>query len=50
MEDTCYLGISFFRGRSDSSNLKTALAQVFALDTEGFVFKGERAFIKIAGI
>lgn len=43
MEDTCYLGISFFRDRGDSTNVKTALAQVFALDAEGFVFKGEKA-------
>jgi hypothetical protein len=45
MEDTCYLGISFFRDREDSSNVKTALAQVFSLDAEGFVFKGEQAVI-----
>jgi hypothetical protein len=45
MQDTCYLGISFFRDRDDTSNVKTALAQVFSLDAEGFVFKGEKAFI-----
>jgi len=45
MQDTCYLGISFFRDRGDSANVKTALAQVFSLDAEGFVFKGERALI-----
>ncbi len=43
MDDTCYLGIAFFRDRGDPSNLRTALAQVFSLDAEGFVFKGEKA-------
>jgi hypothetical protein len=43
MEDSCYLGISFFRDRRDNANVKTALAQVFALDAEGFVFKGGKA-------
>jgi len=45
MEDTCYLGISFFRDRGDSANVKTALAQVFSMDAEGFVFKGEKALV-----
>jgi len=45
MEDACYLGISFFRDRGDSANVKTALAQVFSLDVEGYVFKGEKAMI-----
>lgn len=45
LEDTCYVGISFFRDRTDSSNVKTALAQVFAVDSEGFVFKGEKATV-----
>src|SRR5207245_1004022 len=45
MEDTCYLGISFFRDRGDNATVKTALAQVFALDSEGFVFKGEKAIV-----
>jgi hypothetical protein len=45
MDDTCYLGISFFRDRGDSANVRTALAQVFSMDTEGFVFKGEKALI-----
>ncbi|MFC1803759.1 hypothetical protein ACFL0D_07325 [Thermoproteota archaeon] len=43
MEDTSYIGISFFRDRTDPSNVKTALAQFFSLDSEGFVFKGEKA-------
>lgn len=43
LEDTCYVGVSFFRDRDDSSTVKTALAQVFALDSEGFVLKGEKA-------
>jgi hypothetical protein len=43
IEDSCYLGISFFRDRGDITNVKTALAQVFAFDAEGFVFKGEKA-------
>src|SRR6266516_2629701 len=45
MEDSCYLGISFFRDTGDPSAVKTALAQVFSLDAEGFVFKGERATV-----
>lgn len=45
LEETCYLGISFFRERGDSTNVKTALAQVFSIDSEGFVFKGEKAFV-----
>jgi len=45
LEDTCYMGISFFRDRGDSSYVKTALAQVFALDSEGFVLKGEKAMV-----
>lgn len=45
MQDTCYLGISFFRDRDDGSTVKTALAQVFALDAEGFVLKGKRAIV-----
>lgn len=45
MEDTCYLGVSFFRDREDSANVKTALAQVFSVDAEGFVFKGDQALI-----
>jgi len=45
MKDTCYLGISFFRDRNDSSNMRTALAQVISLDAEGFVLKGTQAII-----
>lgn len=45
MQDTCYVGISFFRDRGDVSTVKTALAQVFSLDTEGFVLKGKKASI-----
>jgi len=45
MDDTCYLGISFFRDRDDTSQLKTALAQVFSIDSEGYVFKGEKALV-----
>lgn len=43
MKDTCYIGISFFRDKGNISNVKTALAQVFSLDSEGFVFKGGEA-------
>ncbi len=43
MEDTCYIGITFFRDRKDPSIIKTTLAQVFSLDMEGFVFKGDKA-------
>lgn len=45
MEDTCYLGISFFRDRGSAGSVKTALAQVFSLDNEGVVFKGEDALV-----
>lgn len=45
LEDTCYLGISFFRDKDDFSNVKTALAQFFSLDSEGYVFKGKKAII-----
>src|SRR5437867_9493970 len=45
MEDTCYLGIAFFRDKGDSTAVKTSLAQVFSLDAEGFVFKGEKAVV-----
>ena len=45
MQDTCYIGISFFRDRGDSATVKTALAQVFSLDTEGFVLKGKKAIV-----
>ncbi len=45
IEDTCYLGVAFFRDKDDSTNVKTALAQVFSLDSEGFVFKGEKAIV-----
>jgi len=44
-DDTSYIGVSFFRDRDDPSNVKTALAQFFALDSEGFVFKGDKALI-----
>lgn len=43
MADTCYLGIAFFRDRSDPYSVKDALSQVFSLDTEGYVFKGGKA-------
>lgn len=45
MDDTCYLGVAFFRDRKDSGNVKTALAQVFSVDAEGFVFKGDQALL-----
>jgi len=45
MEDTIYLGISFFRDREDPTYVKTALAQIFAIDSEGFVFKGDKAIL-----
>jgi hypothetical protein len=45
MQDTCYLGVSFFRDRGDSSSVRTALAQVFSIDAEGYVFRGEKATI-----
>ncbi len=45
MEDACYLGVSFFRDRDDPASVKTTLAQVFSLDSEGFVFKGEKAVL-----
>lgn len=44
-DDACYIGISFFRDKDDAANVKTSLAQVFSLDNEGFVFKGNRAII-----
>ncbi|TBR08567.1 MAG: hypothetical protein EPO62_06720 [Candidatus Nitrosotenuis sp.] len=43
MQDTCYIGISFFRDRGDSAMVRTALAQMFSLDTEGYVLKGNKA-------
>ncbi|MCL5876754.1 MAG: hypothetical protein M1540_02970 [Candidatus Bathyarchaeota archaeon] len=43
MADTCYVGVSFFRDRSDPASVKTALSQVFSLDSEGYVFKGGKA-------
>ena len=45
MEDTCYIGITFFRDRRDSSNVKTSLAQIFSLNTEGYVIKGDHAIL-----
>lgn len=45
LDDTCYIGISFFRDRGDSSVVKTALAQFFSLDSEGYVFKGKKAIV-----
>ena len=45
MEDTCYLGVSFFKDRNNSGGIKTALAQVFSLNSEGVVFKGEEAAV-----
>ena len=45
MQDTSYLGVSFFRDRNDSDNVKTAIAQVFSLDAEGYVFKGNKALV-----
>ncbi|MDR2719462.1 MAG: hypothetical protein LBC03_01480 [Nitrososphaerota archaeon] len=45
LNDTCYIGISFFRDRDDSSVVKTSLAQFFSLDSEGYVFKGKKAII-----
>lgn len=44
-EDTMFMGISFFRDRDDPANIKTALAQFFSLDSEGFVFKGNKALV-----
>ena len=44
-DDTCYIGISFFRDKDDPANVKTALSQVFSLDNEGVVFKGQKAII-----
>jgi len=45
LDDTCYIGISFFRDRGDSSLVKTALAQFFSLDSEAYVFKGKKAIV-----
>jgi hypothetical protein len=45
LENTSYIGISFFRDRDDPANVKTALAQFFSLDSEGFVFKGDKASV-----
>lgn len=45
MDDTIYLGISFFHDKEDPSTVKTALAQIFAIDSEGFVFKGDKAIV-----
>lgn len=45
MSDTCYLGVSFFKDRDDVSNVRTALAQVFAIDSEGYVFKRGKATV-----
>jgi hypothetical protein len=44
VEDSCYMGISFFRDRNDPSTVKTALSHVFSVDSEGYVFKGSKAF------
>lgn len=44
-DDTCYIGLSFFRDKDDPANVKTSLAQVFSIDNEGFVFKGNKAII-----
>lgn len=43
LEDTCYIGIAFFRDRDDPANVKTTLAQFFSLDSEGYVIKGKKA-------
>ena len=45
MEDTCYIGITFFRDRDDPANVKTALAQIFSLNVEGYVIKGDHAIL-----
>ena len=44
-DDVCYIGVTFFRDKNDPATVKTALAQVFSLDNEGFVFKGNKAVI-----
>jgi len=43
--NTTYIGISFFRDRDDPAYVKTGLAQFFSLDSEGFVFKGDKALV-----
>ena len=43
VEDTCYMGVSFFRDKNDPSTVKTALSHVFSVDSEGYVFKGNKA-------
>lgn len=45
MEDTSYIGVSFFRDQGDPAYVKTALAQFFSVDSEGFVFKGNKAIV-----
>ena len=45
IEDTCYIGITFFRDRGDPTSVKTALAQIFSLNTEGYVIKGDHAVL-----
>jgi hypothetical protein len=45
MQDTCYMGISFFRDRDDFSTVKTSLAQIFSLNEEGYVMKGSKAYV-----
>jgi len=42
-ENTCYLGVSFFKNRQNISNVKTSLAQVFSLNMDGMVLKGGEA-------
>ena len=45
MDDTCYVGITFFRDRNDPSNIKTSLAQIFSLNAEGYVIKGNHVTV-----
>lgn len=40
MDGTCYVGISFYKDRNNSKNMRSTLAQVFSLYEEGYVIKG----------
>lgn len=41
--NTCYIGISFFKDRSDpKGRLRTSMAQIFSHTGEGLIFRGEQ--------
>lgn len=45
-QDTCYIGISFFKDKlSGNKNVETSMAQIFTNDGQGLVLKGTEVYI-----